>query len=75
MNFKACTFGRLALIFFFFFGGGGRGAQVGENFTFGSEFITAQTSTLGVFIFLLGTLQATGSHQTPRSSEEDEAFF
>ena len=50
MNLKACTFESLALVSLGF----GRGAQVGENFTFGSEiYFTAQASTLGVFIFYL----------------------
>ena len=49
MNFKVCTFERLAVISLGF----GRGAQVGEKFTFESEFMTAQALTLGVFIVRL----------------------
>ena len=49
MNLKACTFERLAQ---FISLGFGRGAQVGENFTFGSGiYFTAQASTLAVFNF------------------------
>ena len=36
---------------------------------------TAQASTLGVFIFSFGTLQALGFRLTPQSLEEDAAFF
>ena len=48
MNFKACTFERLALIFGF-----GRGAQVVKTSPFWKWIYTAQASTLGVFIFYL----------------------
>ena len=61
MNFKACTFERLALIFGF-----GRGEQVVKTSPFWKWIYTAQASTLGVFIFYFGTLQALGSHQNPR---------
>ena len=71
MNLKACTFEKLAFISLRF----GRGAQVGKYSLLEVEFITAQASTLGVFIFSLGTLQALGFHQNPRSLEEDAAFF
>ena len=72
MNLKANTFERLAFSFLGF----GRGAQVGENFTFGSGiYFTAQASTLGVFNFPFGTLQALGSRQNRRFLEEDGAFF
>ena len=71
MNLKDCTFERLAFISLGF----GRGAQVGRKSLLEVEFITAQASTLDVFIFSFGTLQALGSHQNPRSLEEDEAFF
>ena len=70
MNFKACTFERLAVSFLGF----GRGAQVGETSLLEVEFIMAQASTLGVFIFSFGTLQALASHNR-RSLEEDAAFF
>ena len=47
-----------------------------EKLHFGSGiYFTAQASTLGVLIFSFGTLQALGSHQNPRSLEEDDAFF
>ena len=71
MNVKACTFERLTFISLGF----GRGAQVGKTSLLEVELITAQASTLGVFIFSFGTLQALGSHQNPRSLEEDETFF
>ena len=70
MNLKACTFERLAFISLGF----GRGAQVGKTSLLEVEFITAQASTLGVFIFSFGTLQALGSNQNPRFLEEDVAF-
>ena len=71
MNLKACTFERLAYISLGF----GRGAQVGKTSLLEVEFIAAQGSTLGVFIFSFGTLQALGSHQNTRSLIEDKAFF
>ena len=71
MNLKACTFEKLAFISLGF----GRGAQVGKTSLLEVDFITAQASTLGVFIFLFGTFQALGSRQNPRSLEEDDAFF
>ena len=71
MNLKACTFERLAFISLGF----GRGAQVGKTSLLEVEFILRQASTLGVFIFSFGTLQALGSRQNPRSLEEDDAFF
>ena len=72
MNLKACTFERLAFISLGF----GRGAQVGKTSLLEVEFIsTAQASTLGVFNFPFGTLQALGSCPNPRSFEEDAAFF
>ena len=47
-----------------------------EKFTFGSEFITAQASMLGVFIFLFGTLQALGSRPNPLDlSKKTPHFF
>ena len=71
MYLKACTFERLAFIS----SGFGRGAKVGKTSFLEVEFITEQASTLDVFNFLFGTLQALGSHQNPRYLEEDEAFF
>ena len=49
MNFKACTFERLAFISLGF----GRGAQVGKTSLLEVNLYTAQASTLGVFIFYL----------------------
>ena len=49
MNLKVCTFARVAFISLGF----GRGAQVGKTSLLEVEFITAQASTLGVFIFSL----------------------
>ena len=71
MNLKASTFEKLAFISLGF----GRGVQVGKTLLLELEFITAQASTLGVFNFSFGTLQALGSRQNPRSLEEDDTFF
>ena len=71
MNLKACTFERLAFISLGF----GRGAQVGKTSLLEVEFISAQASTLGVFNFSFGTLQALGSRQNSRSLKEDAVFF
>ena len=71
MNLKACTFERLAFIALGF----GRCAQFGKTSFLKVELITAQASTLGVFNFLFGTLQALGSHQNSRYLEEEGAFF
>ena len=65
MNFKACIFERLAFISLGF----GKGAQVGKTSLLEVNLFTAQAVTLGVFIFLFGTLQALGSHQNSRSSK------
>ena len=48
MNLKACTFERLAFISLGF----GRGAQLGKTSLLEVEIITAQASTLSVFIFI-----------------------
>ena len=69
MNFKACTFERLALIFGF-----GRGAQVGKTSLLEVNLCGASVDVERIH-FLFGTLQALGSHQNPRYLEEDEAFF
>ena len=69
MNFKACTFERLVLIFGF-----GRGAQVGKTSLLEVNLYGASVD-VGCIIFFFGTLQVLGSHQTPRYLEEDEAFF
>ena len=72
MNLKACAFERLAFISLGF----GRGAQVGKTSLLEVEFIsTAQASTLGVFDFSFGTLQALGSRPNPRSLEKMLHFF
>ena len=71
MFFKACTFERLAFISLGF----GRGTQVRKNSFLELEFITAQASTLAVFIFSFGVLQALGSNQNTRSLDEEDAFF
>ena len=68
MNFKACTFERLALIFGF-----GRGAQVGKTSLLEVNLYGASVD-VGRIHFLFGTLQALGSHQNPRYLEEDVAF-
>ena len=60
MNFKACTFERLALIFGF-----GRGAQVGKTSLLEVNLYGASVD-VGRIHFLFGTLQALGSHQNPR---------
>ena len=70
MNLKARTFERLAFIYLGF----GRGAHIGKTSLL-EVIYTPQASTLGVLIFLFGTLQAPGSHPNPRSLEEDAAFF
>ena len=71
MNLKACSFERLAFISLGF----GRGAQVGKNFAFASGIYYGASVNVGRIQFLFGTLQALGSHQNPRSLEEDEPFF
>ena len=71
MNLKACPFERLSFISLGF----GRGAQVGQTSLLEVDLYTAQASTLGVFNFSFGTLEALGSRPNPRSYEEDDAFF
>ena len=68
MNFKACTFERLALIFGF-----GRGAQVGKTSLLEVNLYGASVDVERIH-FLFGTLQALGSNQNPRYLEEDVAF-
>ena len=70
MNFKACTFEKLALIFF----GVGRGAQVGKTSLLEVNLLRRKRRRWA-YSFFFGTLQALGSHKNPRSLEEDEAFF
>ena len=71
MSFKVCTFERLAFISLGF----GRGAQVGKTSLLEVEFITAQASTLGVFIFHLVRFRTCDPTKTLAFLEEDEAFF
>ena len=72
MNLKACTFERIAFISLRF----GRGAQVVKTSLLEVEFMYGASVDVGrIHFFLFGTLQALGSHQNPRSLEEDEAFF
>ena len=68
MNFKACTFERLALIFGF-----GRGAQVGKTSLLEVNLYGASVD-VGRIHFLFGTLQVLGSHQISRYLEENDAF-
>ena len=68
---KACTFERLVFISLGF----GRGAQVGKTSLLEVEFILRRKRRRWEYLFLFDTLEALGSHQTPRSLEEDEAFF
>ena len=60
MNFKACTFERLVLIFGF-----GRGAQVVKTSPFLEVNLYGASVDVGCIIFYFGTLQALGSHQNP----------
>ena len=71
MNLNACTFERLA----FSSWGFGRGAPVGKTSLLEVEFIHGASVDVGRIHFLFGTFQALGSHQNPRSFEEDDAFF
>ena len=71
MNFRTCTFERLALSFSWDL----VEALKSGKLHFWKWIYTAQASTLGVFIFYFGTLQALESHQNPRYLEEHEAFF
>ena len=71
MNFKACTFERLAFLSWRFC----RDAQVEKTSLLEVEFIYGASVDVGCISFLFSTLQALGSHQNPRSLEEDEAFF
>ena len=72
MNFKACTFERLALNSLGF----GRGAQVGKTPLLKVNLLRRKRRRwAGRIHFLFGMLQVLGSHQNPRSLEEDDAFF
>ena len=54
--------------------GGGRGTQVGKSSLLEVNSYGASIDVEFIH-FLLGTLQALGSHQNPRSLKEDDAFF
>ena len=71
MNLKACTFERLAFISLGF----GRGAQVGKTSLLEVELITAQASTLGVFIFYLVRFRPWDSTKTLDFSKKTKHFF
>ena len=71
MNLKACTFERLAFISLGF----GKGAQVEKTSLLEMEFITAQASTLGVFIFYLVRFRPWDPIKTLDFFAKDEAFF
>ena len=68
MNVEAFTFDWVRFISLGF----GRGGQVGETSLLNWLYYGA---SVGRIRFLFGTLQALGSHQIPRSLEEDGAFF
>ena len=70
MNFKACTFERLAFISFGF----GRGTQVGKTSLLEVN-LYGTSVDVGRIHFLFGTLQDLGFHQNPRSLKEVEALF
>ena len=53
---------------------GGKSARVGKTSLLEVNLYGA-TVDVGRIHFLFGTLQALGSHQNPRSLEEDIAFF
>ena len=72
MNVKACTFERLAFISLGF----GRGAQVGKTSLLEVEFILRlQHRRWAYSIFHLVRFRPWDPTKTPRSFEEDEAFF
>eukprot|EP00493_Phyllostaurus_siculus_P001282 UN01290 len=72
MNVKACTFERLAFISLGF----GRGAQVGKTSLLEEEFILRRKRRRWAYsIFQLVRFRTLGSHQNPRSLEEDDACF
>ena len=68
---KACTFERLACISLGF----GRGAQVGKTSLFEVNLLQRKRRRWAYSFVIFGTLQALGSHQSPRFLEEDEVFF
>ena len=70
MNFKACTFERLLFISL-----GLVEALKSGKLLFWKWIYYGPSVDVGRIDLLFGTLQALGSHQNPRSLEEDEAFF
>ena len=70
MNFKACTFERLALSFFFGFG---RGAQVGKASLLEVNLYGASVDVGR--IVLIWYASGPGIPPKPSILEEDEAFF
>ena len=73
MNFKACTFERLALSFF---GGFGRGAQVGKTSLLEVEFSLRRKRRRWAYSFFhLVRFRPWDPTKTPRFLEEDAAFF
>ena len=72
MNLKACTFERLALISLGF----GRGAQVEKTSLLEVEFILRRKRRRWAYsIFHLVRFRPWDPAKTPRSLEEDDAFF
>ena len=71
MNFKACTFGRLALISLEL----STGIQVGKTSLLEVNLLRRKRRPWGYSVFSFGTRQALGPHQIPRFVEEDESFF
>ena len=73
MNLKACTFERLAFISLGF----GRGAQVGKTSLLEVEFIFygASVDVGRIQFFHLVRFRPWDPTKTPRSFEEDAAFF
>ena len=70
MNFKACTFGRLAFISLEF----GRDAQVGKTSLLEVNLLRRKRQCWA-YSFLIWYASGTGIPPKPRSLEEDEAFF
>ena len=71
MNLKACTFERLAFISLGF----GRGAQVGKTSLLEVEFITAQASALGAFIFYVVSFRPWDPTKTVDFGKKTTHFF
>ena len=71
MNFKACTFERLAFISLEF----GRGAHVGKTSLLEVNLLRRKRRRWAYSIVHLARFRPLGSRQNPRSLEEDTAFF